>query len=352
MKCRVCNYPCKKIYITPKLPEYIWPGLKNNKFSECKLFGCQKCCSLQLQNFSKNRISSFYGKEAFNIISKKTHSLRIKIIKNYYGSDFLKKKKIIDIGGGANPILNNKSIDVYDFKKPNKSIKSFKCNIFTGDIEKINLKKKYDIIFFLNTLEHLPNPLRAINKIKDTLDYKGKIFIEVPNFDYLIKKMPHYAIFHQHLNMYDLNNLKNLFKLSNLTIEKIFINKDVIFCSVIKKNQSKKILKVNLNSKVDLNNKVKILKKNLLKQKKLLKTIFKQSSMNIYGAGGSAALFIANHKIDINKISNIYDSERRKINKFLPGTKIAIKKTYLDNKYPSISFYKINKRNNLYINEI
>ena len=158
--------------------------------------------------------------------------------------------------------------------------------------------------------------------------------------------MPHYAIFHQHLNMYDLNNLKNLFKLADLTIEKIFRNKDVIFCSIIKKNQPKKILKVNLN------NKVKILKKNLLKQKKLLKTMFKQSSLNIYGAGGSAALFIANHKFITNKISNIYDSEKRKVNKFFPGTKIAIKKTHLDNKYPSISFYKINKKNNLYINEI
>ncbi len=346
MKCRVCYNPTKKIYTTPKLPEYIWPSLKNNQFSECKIFGCQKCYSLQLQNFSKNRISSFYGKEAFNIISKKAHSLRINIIKKYYGSDFLKKKKIIDIGGGANPILNNKSIDVYDFKKPNKSIKSFKCNIFTGDIEKINLKKKYDIIFFLHTLEHLPNPLKAINKIKDTLADKGKIFIEVPNFDYFIKKMPHYAIFHQHLNMYDLNNLKNLFKLADLTIEKIFRNKDVIFCSIIKKNQSKKIIKVNLN------NKFKILKKNLLKQKKLLKTTFKESSLNIYGAGGSAALFIANHKFDTNKITNIYDGEKRKMNKFFPGTKIAIKKTHLDNKYPSISFYKINKKNNLYINEI
>ena len=52
--------PTKKIHTTPKLPEYIWPGLKNNKFSECKIFGCQKCYSLQLQNFSKNRLQVLF----------------------------------------------------------------------------------------------------------------------------------------------------------------------------------------------------------------------------------------------------------------------------------------------------
>ena len=74
--------------------------------------------------------------------------------------------------------------------------------------------------------------------------------------------------------------------------------------------------------------------------------------MNIYGAGGSATLFIANHKFIINNINNIYDNEKRKMNKIFPGTKMPIKKTSSSNKYPSISFYKINKSNNLFINDI
>ena len=45
--------------------------------------------------------------------------------------------------------------------------------------------------------------------IRNILNKDGKIFIEIPNFDYFIKQMPHYAVFHQHLNMYDLKNLKN-----------------------------------------------------------------------------------------------------------------------------------------------
>ena len=158
--------------------------------------------------------------------------------------------------------------------------------------------------------------------------------------------MPHYAIFHQHLNMYNLINLKNLFKLANLKIEKVFKNKSAIFCSVINKNSLSKI------HKFDYKNKIKILRKNLLKQAKIVRTKLKENYFNIYGAGGSASLYLANHKFITKKILNIYDSQNRKVSKIFPGTKVSIKKTYLDHKFPSISFYKIDKKNNLFINQI
>ena len=346
MKCRVCNFLTKQIYVSPKIPEYIWPGLKKGKVSNCKIFGCNKCYSIQLQNFSKKRIQSFYGNESFNIITNENHKKRIDTIKKYYGLNFFKKKKIIDVGGGVNPIMNAKNIDIYDFKISKDNIKSFKGNIYKGDIEEIKLKDKYDVVFLLHTLEHLPNPLKAINKIKNILNKDGKIFIEIPNFDYFIKQMPHYAVFHQHLNMYDLKNLKNLFNLANLFIEKIFLKKNVIFCSVNQIKRTDKILKVNLEKKI------KILKLNLYKQKKLLTKLCKNNSLNLYGAGGSASLLLANHRFILKKIINIYDSEKRKHNKIFPGTKKFIKKTDLNVKQTSISFYKINKKNNTFLNKI
>ena len=66
--------------------------------------------------------------------------------------------------------------------------------------------------------------------------------MEVPNFNYYIKKLPHYAIFHQHLNMYEIKNLRNLISLLDLKIEKVFKNKDVIFCSLIKKKRNKYVM--------------------------------------------------------------------------------------------------------------
>ena len=349
MKCRVCNNLINKIYESPKIPEYIWPSKKKIRISKCKVFSCKKCYSLQLQKFTKKRIKSFYGKESFNIITKKTHMNRINIIKKNYCSNFFDKKDIIDIGGGVNPIFDSKNIDVMDIKISKKIKKNLKSKIYVGDIEEKKIKKKYDIIFLLHTLEHILNPLKAIKNIEYLLKKNGRVFIEIPNFDYFIKKRPHYAVFHQHLNMYNIKNFKNLLIYTELSIEKIFTNNSVIFCSLKKKN---KINKINKIIKINLNKKFQILKYNLKRQKDLLINFSKKNFFDIYGAGGSSSLFIANHKFIMEKILNIYDNDKRKIDKSLPGTKLLIKKTKKNKDNKSISFYKLNRGNNFFLNEI
>lgn len=346
MKCRVCNNLINKIYETPKIPEYIWPSKKKKRISKCKVFSCKKCYALQLQKFSKKRIKSFYGEESFNIITKKTHMDRINIIKKNYCSNFFKKKNIIDIGGGVNPVFDNKNIDIMDIKISKKIKKNLKGNFFLGDIEEKKIKKKYDIIFLLHTLEHILNPLKAIKNIEYLLKKNGRVFIEIPNFDYFIEKRPHYAVFHQHLNMYNIKNFKNLLSFTELSIEKIFTNNSVIFCSLKKKNKINKILKLNPKKKFQ------ILKYNLKRQKDLLIDFSKKNFLDIYGAGGSSSLFIANHKFIIKKILNIYDNDKGKINKRLPGTKLLIKKTKKNKDNKSISFYKLKRENNFFLNEI
>ena len=345
MKCRVCNFKTKKIYTTPDIPEYVWPSLNKNKFSKCEVFVCKKYFSLQLQNFSKKKIKSFYGKESFNIITKEAHLKRISKIKKFYGVNFFKNKKIIDVGGGVNPILNDKNCDVFDFKISKNDRKKLKGKIYLGDIEKIYLKKKYDIVFLLHTLEHLPNPLKVINKIEKILKKEGVLFLEVPSFDNYIKKTPYYAVFHQHLNMYVLENLKNLISFTNLQIKNFFSKNDVIFCSIIKK---KKLTKIN---KISYAKKIVNLKKNLTKQKVLLNKFVKNEKINIFGAGGSAALFIANNPFIKKRINYIYDNDPKKIGKIFPGTKIKIKKTNnIQQRNKSISFYKKKNKKNYYIN--
>ena len=188
MKCRVCENIANKIYETPKIPEYIWPSKKKIRYSKCKVFSCKKCYTIQLQKFTKKKIKSFYGISVYNIVTKKDHLNRINLIKKHFGSTYFKGKKIIDVGGGVNPIYNRKSVDIFDLKISKKNKKILKGKLYQGDIENKKIKKKYDIIFLLHTLEHFQNPLKALNNLKSILNMYGRIFIEVPNFDYLIKK--------------------------------------------------------------------------------------------------------------------------------------------------------------------
>ena len=116
MICRNCKGKSKKVHSTGLLPESIWPLNRENYSSKCHVYACTNCYHLQLQNFSKKKISKFYGDIQSNISKSKTHNSRIELIKNYYGLNSLRNKRILDIGGGINPILSGKNIYIADFK--------------------------------------------------------------------------------------------------------------------------------------------------------------------------------------------------------------------------------------------
>ena len=344
MKCRTCNFHAKLLYQTKKLPEYIWPKFGATKNSNCKVYECQNCFLLQLQNFSKKKIKSFYGKESFVITYKKKNMERINILKKSYGNNFFKKKTILDIGGGVNPILNTKNCDILDFQIAKNFSEKFKGKIIKGDVESNNLKKKYNLIFLLHTLEHLPKPSAGLKKINDIMHEDSLLILEVPNFDYFIKFRTHYAIFHQHLNMFNLSSLKNILSLNKLKIDKIFKNKEVIYCTIKKSNKIEKLKKIKNEKKLIM------LKKNLENIEQKLKNKFKNKKIDFFGAGGSAALFLANFSFLKGSILNIYDKDIKKINKFLPGTSVKIKRNNHNlNKNYSISFYKLKKFNNFFV---
>ena len=233
-------------------------------------------------------------------------------------------------------------------QKTNKNI--FKKRYFEIDIEEKKIDEKFDIIFLIHTLEHFKFPLKAIGNIKSSLKNNGRLFIEIPNFDYMLRKMTYYSIFHQHLSMFSLKHLKNFFILSNLKIEKLFNINGVIFCSVKKTNlKKKKIITIN-NKKI-----FKILKKKIdLTKKKILNHI-KENKFNIYGAGGSMSLAIASIVKSKNKINKIFDNDPAKFNYNFPGTKnkiLASNKVLESKDIISISNYELKKKNNLNIQNL
>lgn len=340
--CRVCNSKSTHIYSTVKLPECIWPTKKKTKFSECHVYSCLKCNHLQLQNFSKKKISTFYGENQCNTDTSLVNKKRLKLIEKIYGKNYLKNKKILDVGGGINPIIKNKNVFIADIKiqKMNKLI--FKDRFYNVDIEEKKINKIFDIIFLVHTLEHFKFPKKAILNIKNSLSVNGKLFIEIPNLNYMTKHKTYYSIFHQHLSMFSKKHLCNLLSQSGLQIDKLLNENGVIFCSVKKTNlKNNKLIKIN-NIKI-----FKSFKKNYILMKKKLIKHLKKNKFDIYGAGGSMALAIStisNHK---NNINQIYDNDPAKLNHKFPGTKkkiIGAKKNNSFGNYLSISNYDLKKK--------
>jgi len=350
MICRVCNAKSINVYTTVKLPECIWPTKRETKFSKCHVYSCLKCFHLQLQNFSKKRISEFYGENQCNTDSSLIKKKRLMVIKKKYGKNYFKNKKILDVGGGVNPVLKDNNVFIADMiiQKINKKI--YKNRYYEIDIEEKKINQKFDIIFLIHTLEHFKYPFKAIKNIRSSLKNDGRLFIEIPNFNFMMKNKTYYSIFHQHLSMFTLKHLQNFLNLSSLKIDKLFNENGIIFCSV------KKIdLKKNKILHIDNKNIFRIFKKNHNLMKKKLLSHLKKNKFNIYGAGGSMALTIASISENKNKINQIFDGDPSKLNQNFPGTKkkiLANNKIIKTKNFLSISNYNLKKKNNLNIQKL
>lgn len=71
-----------------------------------------------------------------------------------------------------------------------------------------------DLVVFRHTLEHIDNPIKYLNDIAHAAKYDAKIFIEVPNFEWIVSKRAFWDIFYEHCNYFTLENLASFFQKS------------------------------------------------------------------------------------------------------------------------------------------
>tara|TARA_B100000787_G_C16153439_1_gene277729 strand:- start:537 stop:1190 length:654 start_codon:yes stop_codon:yes gene_type:complete len=124
------------------------------------------------------------------------HQYMKKIIMNKSRNSFQEYfvgKNILDIGTGTGEFLslftqynaNCTGIDSYDnFKiKKNKNINLLKIDLF--DYLEKNVKKKFDIIFCFEVIEHLKDKDKFFKLLKRSINKNGLIFLSTINRNYL-----------------------------------------------------------------------------------------------------------------------------------------------------------------------
>ena len=107
---------------------------------------------------------------------------------------FIKNKTILEFGCGNGDFLFlarkiSKGITGVELQADYREyIQSKKIECFRNFEE---LEKKFDVILSFHVIEHLPDPINEIKKLRSFLSSKGKIIIEVPMlmiFYYLTQK--------------------------------------------------------------------------------------------------------------------------------------------------------------------
>ncbi len=208
--------------------------------------------------------------------------------------------------------------------------------------KKITKNRKADLIYSANTLSHIENFNEIFKAINISLSEKGILVIEDPSLLECLKNGAYDQFYCEHIYVFSTISLKKILDKYNMEIFNIentnthggsnryFIKKkDNTFYEINKNVQKeiKKEIKFGLNK---LSTYKKFEKKVKLSKKKLIKIFsrIKKKKLKIIGYGATAkSCTILNYcGIGQESIDFFYDTTSFKVNKFLPGTKIYIKR--------------------------
>lgn len=188
MKCNLCNEEENFKIISKKIRE--GDGL---------ILECENCKHV----FQALEMNSDELEEYYNNIYTATNSLsieeieveehfheRIKTLDNMlkHITPILKKDmKVLDIGSGAGALLysiknNVKSLYATELNKSYVQFMNEKgINAQYGFFEKLEFDTKFDLVVSINALDHMPYPMDILEKIYESLEDNGMIYLELPN---------------------------------------------------------------------------------------------------------------------------------------------------------------------------
>ena len=208
-------------------------GYKLRDSEELKVLKCNNCTLMFLSSFD-HIDESFYdsGKmhgTSFNIDKwlqncKPDDERRFKFLKKHING-----KALLDFGCGAGGflILAKDYADVYGIERQDSLENHFKKNNIKVFKSLNDIDKKFDIITMFHVLEHLKDPVAALQELLTYLKDNGEIIIEVPNSDdallsiYKCSKFANFTHWRCHLYSFNEKSLKIMLKKAGIKINYI-----------------------------------------------------------------------------------------------------------------------------------
>lgn len=157
------------------------------------LYFCKECENGFIYPQPKN-LSKFYPKIYWQNLGKLSsfrswlhnsfQQTRVNIFKKY-----LSKGTVLDVGSGEGVFGNmlGKNFEVTNLEYPGALVSN--KNVIKTDFLKWKTNKRFDAIVFLESLEHVTNPQKYLQKAASLLNPGGLILVEYPRFDCIESKV-------------------------------------------------------------------------------------------------------------------------------------------------------------------
>jgi len=208
--------------------------------------------------------------------------------------------------------------------------------------KKIAKKNKIDLIYSANTLSHIENLDEIFNAIDLALTENGILILEDPSLLECIKNVAYDQFYCEHLYVFSTIALERILSKFNLTIfsvenikthggsNRYYIKRNNNLIYKIDSSVKKNVIKER-NYGLHKISTYKSFSKKVIKSKKGLNKIFsdldkKNKKIIGYGATAKSCTVLNYCKIQKRLIKFFYDTTSYKIGKYLPGSKIEIKK--------------------------
>ncbi len=334
--------------------------LANSYLSKKQLNKKEKKFKLELVFNDKNFLVSINKKisteEMFNSHYPYRSSMSNTMLKSFKNISTMIKKRfnpkfIIEIGSNDGAFLYNfnrkniigiepcKNIATITMKKKYKTIDKYWTKNLARFVTKNN---KCDLIYSANTLSHIENLNETFGAINIALSKEGVLILEGPSLLPCIKN-----------NIYDQFYCEHIYVFSTISLDKVLMdfNLEIFDLNILKTHggstryyiKKKNNLKYKISKKVkqeiskerkyglhrfntylSFSERVKKSRKNFIK---ILKKLNSENKKVIgYGATAKSCTVLNYCKINEKSISYFLDTTPDKVNKYLPGSKIKIKK--------------------------
>ncbi len=181
-----------------------------------------------------------------------------------------------------------------------------------------------DAVILRHVLEHIPDPFQFLVMLKDVF-YDAKIFIEVPDYEWIVKNQAFFDITFEHVNYFSEKSLKSLFLPENSTHGVLFDEQyQFIFSDLLSLNpEFQKLYKSDHWRYMQFECLFPRVRSSIghIDQKS-------QKSIFLWGAATKGCLFLAHCKrvgMLLDRVKFAIDQNPKKVGKFLPGSFIEIK---------------------------
>lgn len=265
-----------------------------------------------------------YDEDYQNDVSHSTYfNAHLNEVYNLIKSKFTRGSKLVEVGCGKGAFLKIvRNDDYFDYE-------GFDY-IYDGNDERI--QKRYlnvndeisaDIVVLRHTLEHINNPYIFLNLLKKIFTSNSMIFIEVPQFEWIIKNKVLFDFTYEHVNYFTKKALLSIF--SSVELSGDFFDGQYQFCIAKLENLSENYAQDNDKFYNWIDYELEPFLKEFISNSRYLENY---ERIWVWGGATKGVLFI-NHLRDLNpntfqKVVGLIDSNPKKQGLFAPNSKLQV----------------------------